>query len=130
MIGLVVLGFIIAVVLFFIGIYNSLIKLRNTSEQAWADIDVQLKRRHDLVPNLVETVKGYASHERETLEDVIKARNMAVDATGPAESSKNENFLTSALKNLFALSESYPELKANQNFLELQTELSEIEEKI
>ena len=130
MIGLVILGLIVAVILFFVGIYNGLIRLRNTSEQAWSDIDVQLKRRHDLVPNLVETVKGYASHEKDTLEEVIKARNMAVGASGPAESGQSENFLTSALKSLFALSESYPDLKANENFLELQTELSEIEEKI
>lgn len=111
-------------------IYNSLVKLRNTSEQAWSDVDVQLKRRYDLIPNLVETVKGYAAHEQQTLEQVIKARNMAMNAGSPAQKSESENFLQSALKDLFALSESYPDLKANQNFLNLQNQLSEIEEKI
>lgn len=120
----------VAVVAVVIGIYNSLVRLRNTSEQAWSDVDVQLKRRHDLVPNLVETVKGYASHERKTLEEVIKARNMAVSPGSPEEQAKNENFLQSALKNLFALAENYPDLKANQNFINLQNQLSEIEEKI
>lgn len=113
-----------------VGIYNSLVKLRNTSEQSWSDVDVQLKRRYDLIPNLVETVKGYASHERNTFEEVIRARNMAMSAESPNEKAKNENFLQSALKDLFALSESYPDLKANQNFLDLQGQLSEIEEKI
>lgn len=111
-------------------IYNSLVRLRNTSEQAWSDVDVQLKRRYDLIPNLVETVKGYASHERKTFDEVIRARNMAMNADSPGEKAENENFLQSALKDLFALSESYPDLKANENFLSLQDQLSEIEEKI
>lgn len=128
--GLIVLGVVVAVVLFFVAIYNSLISLRNRSEQAWSDVDVQLKRRYDLIPNLVETVKGYASHEKDTFEKVIQARNSAMGASGPAEQAQSENFLQSALKSLFALSESYPDLKANQNFLDLQNDLSEIEDKI
>ncbi len=122
---------ILAVVIFvFIGIYNGLVKLKNTSEQAWSDVDVQLKRRYDLVPNLVETVKGYASHEQETFEKVVEARNRAMQATSPGDKGQAENFLQSALKSLFALAEAYPELKANQNFIELQTELANIEEHI
>jgi LemA protein len=122
---------IIAVLIFvFVGIYNGLVKLRNTSEQAWSDVDVQLKRRYDLVPNLVETVKGYASHEKETFEKVVQARNQAMQATSPEDKAQAENFLQSTLKSLFALAEAYPELKANQNFNELQTELSKIEEQI
>lgn len=130
MTGLIVLGVIIAIILFVVSLYNSLVRLRNTSEQAWSDVDVQLKRRYDLIPNLVETVKGYASHERETFEEVVKARNMAMAASSPGEKSQGENFLQKALKSLFALSERYPDLKANQNFLELQNQLSEIEDKI
>lgn len=122
---------IIAVIAFIaVGIYNSLIKLRNTSEQAWSDVDVQLKRRHDLIPNLVETVKGYASHEKETFEQVVQARNQAMGASSPEDKAQAENFLQSTLKSLFALAEAYPELKANQNFLDLQDELSNIEEQI
>ena len=127
LIVLIVVGVIIGLV---ISIYNGLIRLRNTSEQAWSDIDVQLKRRYDLIPNLVETVKGYASHEQETFEKVVQARNMAMGTDSPGQKAENENFLQAALKNLFALAESYPDLKANQNFLDLQNELSEIEEKI
>lgn len=130
MTGLIILALIVLAAVVAAGIYNSLVKLRNTSEQAWSDVDVQLKRRHDLIPNLVETVKGYASHERQTFDEVVKARNMAMQSGTPAEKSQNENFLQSALKNLFALSEAYPDLKANQNFLDLQGRLSEIEEKI
>lgn len=126
----IILAIAAVIVIVVVGIYNSLIKLRNTSEQAWSDVDVQLKRRYDLIPNLVETVKGYASHERKTFEEVIRARNMAMSAESPNEKATNENFLQSALKDLFALSESYPDLKANQNFLDLQGQLSEIEEKI
>ena len=122
---------IIAVLIFVsVGIYNGLVKLRNSSEQAWSDVDVQLKRRYDLVPNLVETVKGYASHEKETFEKVVEARNQAMRATSPEDKAQAENFLQSTLKSLFALAEAYPELKANQNFIELQTELSNIEEQI
>lgn len=126
-----ILLIIIAILIFvFVGIYNGLVKLRNTSEQAWSDVDVQLKRRYDLVPNLVETVKGYASHEKETFEKVVQARNQAMQATSPEDKSQAENFLQSTLKSLFALAEAYPELKANQNFIELQAELSKIEEQI
>ncbi len=127
---LILLVVIIGLVLFAVGIYNGLIKLRNTSEQAWSDVDVQLKRRYDLIPNLVETVKGYATHEKETFEQVVKARNEAMGAQTPGDKAQAENFLQSALKSLFALAEAYPELKANENFMELQSELSNIEEQI
>lgn len=113
-----------------VGMYNGLIKIRNTSEQAWSDVDVQLKRRYDLIPNLVETVKGYASHEKETFEKVVQARNQAMNASSPEDKAQAENFLQSTLKSLFALAEAYPDLKANQNFLDLQDELSNIEEQI
>ena len=111
-------------------IYNRLVKLRNQAEGAWADIDVQLKRRYDLIPNLVETVKGYATHERETLEAVIEARNRAMSASGPAEQAKAENMLTGALKSLFALAEAYPELRAVEGFTKLQGSLETIERDI
>jgi LemA protein len=121
---LVVLGVMVAM------IYNRLVALRQTCNQAWGDIDVQLKQRHDVVPNLVETVKGYASHESETLEAVIKARQTAIDATSLGDLAQAENLLTGALRQLFALSEAYPDLKANQNFLSLQNELADLENKI
>jgi LemA protein len=121
---------ILGVVLLFIGIYNRLVALRQTGNQAWADVDVQLKQRHDLVPNLVETVKGYAGHEKSTLDAVIRARNSAVSAQGPEAAGAAEGALSGALRQLFALSEAYPDLKANTNFLELQRELSNIESKI
>jgi LemA protein len=125
------LGVIVLVVIaLVIGLYNNLVKLRNRVDNAWAQIDVQLKRRYDLIPNLVETVKGYASHEKETLEKVIQARNMAVNASGVAEQGAAENMLTGALKSLFALAEAYPDLKANQNFMQLQEELTNTEGKI
>ena len=108
-------------------IYNRLVRLKNQGESAWADIDVQLKRRYDLIPNLVETVKGYASHERETLEAVIAARNQAMSASGPADQARAENMLTGALKSLFALSEAYPELRAVEGFTGLQGSLEAIE---
>jgi LemA protein len=127
---LILLVIVAIVILMFVGIYNGLVKLRNTSEQAWSDVDVQLKRRYDLVPNLVETVKGYASHEKETFEKVVQARNMAMQATSPEDKAKAENILQSTLKSLFALAEAYPDLKANQNFIQLQTELANIEEQI
>jgi len=127
---LVILAIIVVIAFVAVGMYNSLIKLRNTSEQAWSDVDVQLKRRHDLIPNLVETVKGYATHEKETFEQVVQARNQAMNASSPADKAQAENFLQSALKSLFALAEAYPDLKANQNFLDLQDELSNIEEQI
>lgn len=108
-------------------IYNRLVRMKNQAESAWADIDVQLKRRYDLIPNLVETVKGYASHERETLEAVIAARNQAINAQGPADQAKAENMLTGALKSLFALAEAYPQLRAVEGFTSLQGSLEAIE---
>ena len=126
-------GLVLVVLVFggwFFGLYNGLVRKRIASETAWSDIDVQLKRRHDLVPNLVNTVKGYATHEKETLENVIAARNTAVGADGPAASGEAEGMLSSALGKLFALSEAYPDLKANQNFLSLQEELTSTENKI
>lgn len=110
--------------------YNSLVRQRNQVKEAWSDIDVQLKRRHNLIPNLVETVKGYAGHERQTFDSVTKARAQALGATTPEEHAKAENMLTDTLKSLFAVSENYPDLKANTNFLELQRELSDTENKI
>ena len=110
--------------------YNRLIAGRNRTREAWADIDVQLKRRYDLIPNLVETVKGYASHERELLEKVTQARSQAMGASTAAEHSQAENMLSQTLKSLFAVAESYPDLKANQNFAKLQDELSDTENKI
>ena len=130
MTGLIIPAIIIVLVVVTVSIYNGLVKLRNTSEQAWSDIDVQLRRRYDLIPNLIETVKGYASHEKEALEKVVQARSMEMGESSPEKKAENENFLQSALKSLFALSEDYPDLKANQNFLDFQNELSEIEEKI
>ncbi|MBZ0149730.1 MAG: LemA family protein [Pseudorhodoplanes sp.] len=126
----IVLGIIAAAVLYIVMIYNGLVSLRQRVSQAFADIDVQLKQRHDLIPNLIETVKGYASHEKSTLDAVIKARNAAIAAQGPAAQANAENVLTGALRGLFALSEAYPDLKANTNFQQLQTELSDIENKI
>jgi len=116
--------------LYLVATYNGLVSLRNRIENAWAQIDVQLKRRYDLIPNLVETVKGYASHERDTLEAVIQARNAAMSAQGPHDQANAENMITGALKSLFALSEAYPDLKANQNFLQLQEELTGTEGRI
>ena len=113
-----------------IGVYNRLQRLRIRSQGAWSDIDVQLKRRHDLIPNLVETVKGYATHEKETLEAVMTARNAAMSARGPADSGAAEGMLTAALGRLFAVAEAYPDLKANQNFLQLQQELGQTENAI
>ena len=130
MIGYIILGILILLVIYFIAQYNSLVKLKNQAEEAWSSIDVQLKRRYDLIPNLVETVKGYAKHEKETLENVIKARNMALNAKNIEERAEAENFLTGTLKTLFALSENYPDLKANQNFLQFQKTLEEIEDYI
>ena len=113
-----------------IALYNGLVKQRNNIEGAWAQIDVQLKRRYDLIPNLVETVKGYATHEKETLDAVISARNVGMTAEGAHDQAEAENVLTGALKSVFALSEAYPDLKANQNFLNLQEELSGTEGRI
>ncbi len=111
-------------------IYNGLVQMREHVDAAWSDIDVQLKRRHDLVPNLVETVKGYASHERQTLEGVIQARNAAMSASGPAERGKAENALSGALRQIFALSEAYPQLQAAENFRDLQQTLRQLEDSI
>ncbi len=128
---LIILLIVLGVVAFWlIATYNGLITLRNRVDEAWSDIDVQLKRRYDLIPNLVNTVKGYAAHEGQTLEKVIAARNAAMSATNPHAKAEAENALSGTLKSLFALSESYPDLKANQNFLSLQTELTDTENKI
>lgn len=126
----IIIGAIVLIAGWLIGVYNGLIKLKNRTQEAWSDIDVQLKRRYDLIPNLVETVKGYASHEKGTFLKVTEARNMAMQATTPEAKAKAENMLTSTLKTLFAVAENYPELKANQNFLQLQDELSDTENKI
>ncbi len=127
---LIILGVIVVAIIWMIGVYNGLIRLRNRTDEAWSDIDVQLKRRYDLIPNLVETVKGYAKHEKELFEDVTKARSSAMQAQGPEAKGKAENMLSSTLKSLFAVSENYPELKANENFAKLQDELSDTENKI
>ncbi len=127
---LIVLAVVVVLVLFAIGTYNGLVRLRNRVDGAWAQIDVQLKRRIDLIPNLVETVKGYASHEKETLERVIAARNVGLQAHGPRAEAQADNLLTGALRQLFALSEAYPDLKANQNFLALQEELTATEGRV
>ena len=126
----ILIGVIVVIALFLIVIYNRLVSLRQVVGQSWSDISVQLKQRHDLVPNLVETVKGYASHERGTLEAVTQARNAAVAASGPQAQAAAENMLTGALRQLFALSEAYPDLKASQNFQQLQSDLSDLENKI
>ncbi len=123
---------VVGVLLLFgvIAMYNGLVNRRVESENSWSQIDVQLKRRYDLIPNLVETVKGYASHEKETLERVVQARNMAMNAKGVAEQAQAENVLSGTLKTLFAVAEAYPDLKANQNFLGLQEELKATENRI
>ncbi len=128
----ILLGLIVALVLWLIMTYNTLVSLRQRGKQSFSDIDVQLKQRHDLVPNLVETVKGYAAHERGTLDAVIQARNAAVSAQskGPADQAQAEAALGASLGRLFALAEAYPDLKANTNFLELQGQLSDLEDKI
>ncbi len=127
---LIIVGIIALVVLYVIAQYNGLVKVRNRIENGWAQIDVQLKRRYDLIPNLVETVKAYAAHEKSTLDAVIQARNSAMSASGPTGRAQAETGLTGTLKSLFALSEAYPDLKANQNFLSLQEELTGTEDKI
>lgn len=129
----IVYGIIALVVLFLAWLwmaYNGLVRLKNQTDEAWSDIDVQLKRRYDLIPNLVETVKGYATHEREAFENVTKARTAAMGATTPESKGQAENMLSGALKSVFALAEAYPDLKANQNFAKLQDELSDTENKI
>ncbi|MDQ7018519.1 MAG: LemA family protein [Robiginitomaculum sp.] len=127
---LIFFGVLLLIGFYLIAMYNRLVALRQTGNQAWSDIDVQLKQRYDLIPNLVETVKGYAKHEKDTLEAVINARNAAMNAGTVADQAAAENMLTGALKSLFALSEAYPDLKANTNFLQLQAEISDIENKI
>jgi LemA protein len=127
---IVILVVIVVLVLWAISVYNGLVTMRQRVNQAFADIDVQLRQRHDLVPNLVETVKGYAAHERGTLEEVVKARNAAVTAQGPAQQAAAENQLSGALRQIFALSEAYPDLKANTQFQQLQNELADLENKI
>lgn len=126
----IAMGVLALIVLFFIGVYNGLVRARNESKNAWAQIDVQLKRRHDLIPNLVETAKGYMKHEAQTLERVIAARNQAVQARGPAAQGQAEGTLGMALTSFFGLAENYPDLKANQNFLALQEELASTENRI
>src|ERR1044072_5444765 len=126
----IIIGVLVVLVLWIIMIYNGLVAMRQRVNQSFADIDVQRKQRSGLIPNLVETVKGYAGHERGTLEDVVKARNAALTAQGPQQVAAAEGQLTSALRGLLALSEAYPDLKANTNFQQLQTELSDIENKL
>ena len=130
MLGLVLLLLILGALAFVGLIYNSLVGLRVRADSAWSDIDVQLKRRHDLIPNLVETVKGYAGHEKSTFENVTKYRSMAMQATGPAERAQAEGQLTLALKSLFAVAENYPQLRASENFTSLQKSLAEIEDNL
>ena len=130
MLGLIVLGILVLLLIFGIAMYNSLVRLKVSCDDAWADIDVQLKRRYDLIPNLVETVKGYAAHEKGTFEAVTNARNRAMTATGPADKAAAENMLTGALKSLFALAEAYPQLRAVESFTSLQNSLSQIEDTV
>lgn len=130
MIGWILLGVLFLIAVFLIGMYNGLVRLKVTCDNAWADIDVQLKRRYDLIPNLVETVKGYAAHEKGTLEAVINARNRAMSATGPADKAQAENMLSGALKSLFALAEAYPQLRAIESFTSLQNSLTQIEDTV
>ncbi|MCD6270309.1 LemA family protein [bacterium] len=125
-----IISIVVLIVLWFIIDYNGLVKLKNRSKEAWSDIDVQLKRRYNLIPNLIETVKGYAAHEKEVFEKVTQARSMAMSAKNMEERANAENMLTNTLKSLFAVSENYPDLKASQNFLELQNELRDTEDKI
>ncbi|MFA5106770.1 MAG: LemA family protein [Patescibacteria group bacterium] len=126
----IILGVIVIIVFWFIAVYNGLIRRKNQTDEAWSDIDVQLKRRYDLIPNLIETVKGYATHEREVFENVTAARATAMGAKSPADKAKAENALSSTLKSLFAVAENYPDLKASNNFAKLQDELSDTENKI
>jgi len=130
MIGMLMLAAVVVVFVMLVSIYNRLVSMRNEVKNAWSGIDVQLKRRYDLIPNLVETVKGYMAHEKTTLENVIKARQQAIDASGIKERGAAENMLTQTLRSLFAVTENYPNLKANQNVMELQGELTSTENKI
>src|SRR5437764_13961900 len=130
MTGIIVLVLLVLIVFLLIGLYNSLVQLRVRADSAWSDIDVQLKRRHDLIPNLVETVKGYAAHEKGTFENIAKFRSQAMQATSPADKAAAENQLTGALKSLFAVAENYPQLKASEEFTQLQGSLSQTEDSI
>ena len=129
---IIIVIIVVLIAIVFVVSYNGLVRLRNRIDSAWSQIGVQLERRHDLIPNLIETVKGYAAHERGTLEGVVQARNAAIQAksAGPEQQAQAENVLTGALKSLFALAEAYPDLKANQNFLSLQEELTSTEDRI
>jgi LemA protein len=126
----VIIGIVVVLIIIFGVMYNSLVKLKQRAKEAWSDIGVQLKRRYDLIPNLVSTVKGYAKHEKTVFEDVTKARTAAMGAKGVEDTAQKENQFSGALKSLFAVAENYPELKANQNFLSLQSELTDTEDKI
>jgi len=130
--AIIVIVIVVLIALVFVAGYNGLVRLRNRIDSAWSQIGVQLERRHDLIPNLIETVKGYAAHEKSTLEGVVEARNAAIQAknSGPEQQAQAENVLTGALKSLFALAEAYPDLKANQSFLSLQEELTATEDRI
>lgn len=130
MFGLIISAIVVVLAVWVIAVYNRFVRLRTRSEEAWADIDVQLKRRYDLIPNLIETVRGYAAHEQSTFQKVTEARTAAMGAQTVAEHAEAENMLSGALKSLFAVSESYPDLKANENFSELQRELTDTENKI
>lgn len=130
MFGIIVLVVLLLILFYLIAMYNGLVRLKVQCDNAWADIDVQLKRRYDLIPNLVETVKGYAAHEKGTLEAVINARNRAMTATSPGDKAQAENMLSGALKSLFALAESYPQLRAIEGFTSLQNSLAQIEETV
>lgn len=130
MVGWTLLGILVVIAFVLIGMYNGLVQLRVRSDNAWSDIDVQLKRRHDLIPNLVETVKGYAAHEKGTFENIAKFRSMAMQAAGPADKAAAENQLTGALKSLFAVAENYPQLQASQEFTQLQGSLNQTEDAI
>ncbi len=128
--GMILLIILVVLAVIVIAMYNGLVTLKNRVDEAWSDIDVQLKRRHDLIPNLINTVKGYAAHEKELFEKVTAARTAAMGAQTPAQKEQAENMLSGTLKSLFAVAENYPDLKANQNFLELQRELTDTEDKI
>ncbi len=130
MIWIILAALVVALIVFFVATYNGLIKKRNRVDNAWGQVEVQLQRRYDLIPNLVETVKGYASHEKSTFEDVTKARSASAAASTPGEQATADNFLTSALRQLFAVAEAYPELRASENFSSLQADLSDTENKI
>ncbi len=126
----ILLAGVVGLALYVMGIYNSLVAMKNKVDESWSDIDTQLKRRYDLIPNIIETVKGYASHEKDTFEKITQARNMGMNATSVKDQETADNMLTGALKSIFALAEAYPDLKANQNFMQLQETLKEIEENI